>query len=569
MLCLLPSGPPSYTERQRGGWKPVTDEDFNDGGAFPEVHAPQFPYGIGDKKSSSSIIPLNIDASGQINYQAVLGIHNKKAVYSTALDLKERDPDDDELLRPSEEEERETTALTQQALSKNINSKISAAVPAKPAQKQAEATYFRYTPEGQNKQERVIKLIEMPIDPLDPPKFKHKKVVRGPGSPPVPIVHSPPRKLTKQDFEDWNIPPCVSNWKNQRGLTIALDKRLAADGRGLQKPQINDKFAQFAESMYLAERNARIMVDQRAEINRLTAERERREKEEALAAMAAKARNARTKNFDDDDDEKRERDKIREERRKQAEREMRLENLKGKRKRDEDRDVSERIALGQAAPTLKGEQMFDQRLFNQSQGMSQGFGSEDGYNVFDKPLFHGSSANQLFRPKKGDADIYGSDADLDALKNSNKFQPDKGFLGSDIKKPRNAPVEFEKQPDSDFDFLDDFMTEAKSSSKKIDDHSSKPPQRSPVVRRSRSRSPPPSRRSDRSPSPRSRRRSPPSHRPRSPRGSRWSRSPPPRETRRSPSTRSSRSRRSRSPSRRSSRDDRDYRRGPYERNSRR
>ena len=30
------------------------------------------------------------------------------------------------------------------------------------------------------------------------------------------------------------IPPCISNWKNNKGYTIPLDKRLAADGRGLQ-----------------------------------------------------------------------------------------------------------------------------------------------------------------------------------------------------------------------------------------------------------------------------------------------------------------------------------------------
>merc|ERR1711943_169829 len=119
---------------------------------------------------------------------------------------------------------------------------------------------------------------------------------------------------------------CISNWKNQRGLTIALDKRLAADGRGLQKPQINDKFAQLAESLYLAERNARTMVEQRAEINKLSAEKVRREKEEQLAEMAARARNARTNNFGESEEDaaRAERDKLREERRKQTEREMRL-----------------------------------------------------------------------------------------------------------------------------------------------------------------------------------------------------------------------------------------------------
>ena len=36
---------------------------------------------------------------------------------------------------------------------------------------------------------------------------------------------------------DWKIPPCVSNWKNAKGYTIPLDKRLAADGRGHSQAQ--------------------------------------------------------------------------------------------------------------------------------------------------------------------------------------------------------------------------------------------------------------------------------------------------------------------------------------------
>ena len=48
-------------------------------------------------------------------------------------------------------------------------------------------------------------------------------------------MHSPTRKVTVKEQQDWKIPPCISNWKNQKGYTIPLDKRLAADGRGLQQ----------------------------------------------------------------------------------------------------------------------------------------------------------------------------------------------------------------------------------------------------------------------------------------------------------------------------------------------
>ncbi len=42
-----------------------------------------------------------------------------------------------------------------------------------------------------------------------------------------------------------------------QGYTIPLDKRLAADGRGLQETAINDNFAKFTEALYVAEQSAR------------------------------------------------------------------------------------------------------------------------------------------------------------------------------------------------------------------------------------------------------------------------------------------------------------------------
>lgn len=39
-----------------------------------------------------------------------------------------------------------------------------------------------------------------------------------------------------------------------QGYTIPLDKRLAADGRGLQNVHINENFAKLAEALYIADR---------------------------------------------------------------------------------------------------------------------------------------------------------------------------------------------------------------------------------------------------------------------------------------------------------------------------
>ena len=101
---------------------------------------------------------------------------------------------------------------------------------------------------------------------MEPPKFKtNKKIPRGPPSPPAPVLHSPPRKVTAEEQRNWSIPPCISNWKNHKGFTIPLDKRMAADGRGLQDVTINDNFAKVAEALYIAERESRIAIQKRHE----------------------------------------------------------------------------------------------------------------------------------------------------------------------------------------------------------------------------------------------------------------------------------------------------------------
>ena len=146
--------------------------------------------------------------------------------------------------RPSEDDVANTAARTQAALEKLINGKIKAANPKNVPSTQGGTSYIRYTPGagGMNgddsSKQRIIKMVDVVEDPLEPPRFKAKKIPRGPPSPPAPIMRSPPRKVTAQDQKDWMIPPCVSNWKNNKGYTIPLDKRLAADGRGLQDVRI-------------------------------------------------------------------------------------------------------------------------------------------------------------------------------------------------------------------------------------------------------------------------------------------------------------------------------------------
>ena len=146
---------------------------------------------------------------------------------------------------------------------------------------------------GQVLDQRVIHMVEVEQDPLDPPKFRHLKVPAAFNDDPVPILHSPPRKVTAKDQQDWKIPPCISNWKNARGYTIPLDKRLAADGRGLQQTVVNDRFATFAEALQVAESKMREEVELRNSIIRKQKEKERASQDELMRQRAMEIRQQR------------------------------------------------------------------------------------------------------------------------------------------------------------------------------------------------------------------------------------------------------------------------------------
>jgi len=483
---------PPYLHRQ--GFIPRSTEDFGDGGAFPEVHVAQHPLDMGKNKipAGSSIVPLTLDPEGRIKFDAVITRETKNKVFSKFSETQEK-TFDDELARPTPEEEIEATSKTRAALESIVNGKIKAARPAAPVEKQSNPSYIRYTLSQQgesvnsNAKPRIIRLVEMPKDPLDPPKFKHKKVPRGPPSPPVPILHSPPRKVTAQQQQDWKIPPCISNWKNPKGYTIPLDKRLAADGRGLQQVQINDNFAKLSEALYIAERKAREEVEIRASILEKMARKEKEKREKLLRKLAAETREKRAGfaavhagvdmlETEEERKQREERDVIRDDRKRERERDRRMEALghkKTKLARDSDRDVSEKIALGEHPAVGSTEIQYDSRLFSQTQGMDSGFATDDTYNIYDKPLFKTTSTS-LYKPKKNeDADVYGDAKTMEKILDTSRFKPDKKFDGGDKPKDetRSKPVEFEVDSvtkDEDPFGLDEFLMEAKKGGKKHD-----------------------------------------------------------------------------------------------------
>lgn len=423
-----PSRCPPYGQRR--GFVPRNDEDYGDGGAFPEVHVAQYPLGMGRKgqeaSAGSGALQLAVDSTGKVKYDALLraGSKDDKIIHSTYDALLPADvtTDQDKRTLPAEEDVEKTTEKTKAALQKIVGGVVEAGQSTNVKVVSQDATYIRYTPANQGESfnsgssQRIIRMVDMQVDPMQPPKFKtNKKIPKGPGSPPAPVMHSPPRKVSTQEQQDWRIPPCISNWKNSKGYTIPLDKRKAADGRGTQDVTINDNFSKLTEALYIAEAKSREAIQLRQSVENTVAQREKERTEEKLRNMAMRARDERAgiraapESEEEPDEEAlqgvREREELRRDRAHDRQRERNIANAapdkRNRLQRDKDRDVSERIALGLPATGGGagdgGQAQYDSRLYNQSAGMSSGFGAEDGYSVYDK-AFRGEKAQSIYKP---------------------------------------------------------------------------------------------------------------------------------------------------------------------------
>lgn len=448
---------PPYGQRQ--GFAPRRPEMFGDGGAFPEIHMAQYPLNMGlDKNKTSNAIQLQVDADGKPKYDAIVkqNVKGSKIVYTNFVDLlpKEVREDDPSLQKPTEEELKEKTEKTRQALEALVSSKVSAALPVQHAEKQAPVQYIRYTPSQQGAtfnsgaKQRIIQMVEVQRDPMEPPRFKiNKKIPRGPPSPPAPILHSPTRKVTVKEQQDWKIPPCISNWKNAKGYTIPLDKRLAADGRGLQSTHINENFAKLAEALYTADLKAREEVDMRARVEKQIASNQKKQKEDKLREMALHARTDRAGIKPGKlDEEEAERDQILRERQKDRQRTAALQRAGGDKGRlPKERDISEQIALG-IQPGAAGGVQYDQRLFNMTAGIGSNLGDEDAYNVYDQPWNSSTAvASQIYKPTKTTKDNF---EDTEAFATASKrFEQERGFKGADRSVVRDGPVQFHREED--------------------------------------------------------------------------------------------------------------------------
>lgn len=139
---------------------------------------------------------------------------------------------------------------------------------------------------------RVILIRSYEEDPMLPPKFKLRKNRHKDPSPPPPILKNTTandKKLTKEERAAWNIPSAISNWKNNQGFTIALDKRMMAANGGseLQGPEVNiEKFGDLSSALETAERDARDELKIRNEKLKELAIKEKQEQQLKLRELA-------------------------------------------------------------------------------------------------------------------------------------------------------------------------------------------------------------------------------------------------------------------------------------------
>ena len=175
---------------KRAGWRPRTSEDYMDGGAFPEILIAQYPLDMGRGHSTSNALAVQVDGEGRIDYTAIArqGHNEKRYISASFKDLiplrQKNEIEGISLDRPSEEEVAATTEKTKDALAKLVSEAVQAQKPSqmKHVTEKRNAKYVRYTPAqaqmgnaGSRKNDRIMKIVERPRDPFEPPRHKAKK----------------------------------------------------------------------------------------------------------------------------------------------------------------------------------------------------------------------------------------------------------------------------------------------------------------------------------------------------------------------------------------------------------
>lgn len=140
-------------------------------------------------------------------------------------------------------------------------------------------------------------------DPMLPPKHKLRKNRPTEPSPPPPILKSNnSEKLSKEEQDKWKIPSVISNWQNNQGFTISLEKRMLA-ATSNETPEVNlNKLADLSSALESADKQAREDIKARNELRQQQVEQQQREKElklQELAELSKSQRHKRKNEYDD------------------------------------------------------------------------------------------------------------------------------------------------------------------------------------------------------------------------------------------------------------------------------
>ena len=299
---------PAYPHRATSSWIPAREADYDDGGAYPEiVGVDQYPRGMGrgKKESTNGALGAALDGAGGVSWGAVVreGADSSLTIYDSVNALVERGKGAVRA-RPSRDEVAANAEATQASLANMMHATLTDAKARGrstlgAANMTGNTEFIKYTPNAAAAAktgitQRVIKMVDLPVDPLEPSRFRHKKRPGGaPKEAPVPVLHAPEKKATKEEKAVFDIPAPVSNWKNPNGFAIPLDKRLASQGIGLVAPKISDRFAKFTDALDIAEAAARERVEAMAQLEKERKLKEQAKEDEELREIAREARAAR------------------------------------------------------------------------------------------------------------------------------------------------------------------------------------------------------------------------------------------------------------------------------------
>ena len=288
---------------------------------------------------------------------------------------------------------------------------------------------------------KLVSISSVPKDPLEPSKFKHRKMqIDANEDEKVPILSSPTKKLTTEELKNFQIPPCISNWKNKHSYTIPLHMRMLADLRGNRNTKINENFTEFNDVLNLTEKEMIKNMEERNKVKDTMKMVETIRKEQELLKTAEEAKKLRlmmlnssdgsflrdTSEFSDlgsivntsikgtesitgNPDKKRKNSNfsslsniktlnttsnsinfnanLTQNENKLLDQRNKIRTLLGQ-KKNINRDFNENVALGNNINIPTSDPLINPKLYNKTSGLDSGFRFDDEYDYCDKPLFN-------------------------------------------------------------------------------------------------------------------------------------------------------------------------------------